>query len=287
MDKTKTIIPSWIKKQVPKGGAVRKLRTLLSDSDIHTVCEEALCPNRGECFSNNTATFLLMGDVCTRSCGFCATKTGRPEALDPEEPQKIVEAVRKLDLRYVVLTSVNRDELPDGGALHFVKVIQALWEFDSSLKIEVLIPDFQGKHYALNLISEATPTVINHNIESTPRLYLQVRPQANYQQSLDVLNYFKDKNPKAITKSGLMVGLGETVEEVTQVLKDLRKNQVNIITIGQYLSPSKKHLPVREYVSLEKFQTYQQIGMEIGFNKVVSGPMVRSSYLAEKTFQHA
>jgi len=226
-----------------------------------------------------------MGNICTRNCPFCATKTGKPLPLDKEEPQKIVKAVQKLDLHYVVLTSVTRDDLPDGGSAHYVKVIQALRKHDNNLKIEVLIPDFKGNPKALEKISAISPTVINHNIETVPKLYKIIRPEANYERSLEVLKYFKKNNPSCTTKSGLMVGLGETEKEVMAVMKDLIKVKTSILTIGQYLSPSKNHFPVRKYLEPDLFQKYKDVGLKFGFDKVISGPFVRSSYFAEKYYE--
>ncbi|RME50716.1 MAG: lipoyl synthase, partial [Caldilineae bacterium] len=248
---------------------------------LHTVCEEAMCPNIGECWSRGTATFLLMGDICTRSCGFCHIKTGRPAPLDEDEPRRVAEAVQAMNLRHCVLTSVNRDELPDGGAHIFANTIREIRKRLPHCSVEVLIPDFKGNRDALKVVMDARPAILNHNTETVPRLYRTVRPQANYRQSLRVLATAKELDPQAVTKTGLMVGLGETKEEVLQVMRDLREHDVDILTIGQYLRPSPLHLPIQRYVHPDEFREYHRLGMEMGFQWVESGPLVRSSYHAE------
>ncbi len=273
--------PSWLKVKLPAGSNYHRLKNLMQSQGLHTVCEEARCPNIGECWGRGTATFLLMGDTCTRSCGFCHIKTGRPATLDEEEPRRVAEAVLAMKLNHCVLTSVNRDELPDGGAHIFANTIYEIRQRLPHCSIEVLIPDFKGNREALATVMQAKPAILNHNTETVPRLYRTVRPQANYQQSLHVLSGAKEIDPGAVTKTGIMVGLGETKEEVLQVMADLREHDVDILTIGQYLRPSPLHLPVYRYVHPDEFKEFHDIGMEMGFKWVESGPLVRSSYHAE------
>lgn len=273
--------PDWLRVRMPAGSNYQRLKNLMREQGLHTVCEEAMCPNIGECWNRGTATFLLMGDICTRSCGFCHIKTGRPLALDEDEPRRVAESVLALNLRHCVLTSVNRDELPNGGAHIFANTIRQIRQRLPSCTIEVLIPDFKGSRAALKEVMDAQPEILNHNTETVPRLYRTVRPQANYQQSLRVLSGAKELDPGAITKSGIMVGLGETKEEVVAVMRDLREHQLDILTIGQYLRPSPLHLPVYRYVHPSEFQEFHDLGMEMGFRWVESGPLVRSSYHAE------
>jgi lipoic acid synthetase len=253
----------------------------MRDKSLHTVCEEAMCPNIGECWHRGTATFLLMGDICTRSCGFCHIKTGRPPALDEDEPRRVAESVKAMNLSHCVLTSVNRDELPNGGAHIFANTIREIRKQLPHCTIEVLIPDFKGDRLALKEVMDARPEILNHNTETVPRLYRTVRPQANYERSLKVLSDAKTLDSGTVTKSGIMVGLGETKAEVLAVMRDLRVHQVDILTIGQYLRPSSLHLPIYRYVHPDEFEEFHDVGMEMGFRWVESGPLVRSSYHAE------
>jgi lipoic acid synthetase len=248
---------------------------------LHTVCEEARCPNIGECWASGTATIMILGDTCTRSCGFCAVKTGRPTELDLAEPKRVGEMVKLMNLRHTVITSVNRDELRDGGASIWAETIREIRKQHPTTKIEVLIPDFQGDTDAMDTVFREHPDIMNHNTETVPRLYRLVRPQAKYQRTLDLLRRAKE-HFNLITKSGIMVGLGETPEEVLEVMKDLRAVHCDIISIGQYLQPTKAHLPIARYVPLEEFELYRRVGLEMGFRNVESGPLVRSSYHAEE-----
>ncbi|MBI5699786.1 lipoyl synthase [Candidatus Saganbacteria bacterium] len=269
-------LPPWLKKPIPKHSNISRVRKLMGENGVHTVCESAKCPNIGECFAKNTVTFLILGDTCTRRCAFCGVKKGIPAPVDPDEPKKIAEAVKKLGLDYVVITSVTRDDLPDGGAGQFVEVIRYLRLNAAVPEIEVLIPD----NLDLDRVLEAKPFVLNHNLETVPRLYPQVRPQADYRRSLKVLRYIKDQNPSIYTKSGIMVGLGEKDEEIEQVLRDLRAVGCDLVTIGQYLPPAKQKLPVIRYVDPLIFAEYERLGKELGFLHTASGPFVRSSYRA-------
>jgi lipoic acid synthetase len=282
-------LPEWLRKPQRHVQADHELKALLRRRGLHTVCEEARCPNRNECFARRAATFMILGDVCSRSCGFCAVKTGRGVPIErlADEPAAVAEAAAALGLRYVVITSVNRDELPDGGASHFARTIQAVRRRLPESKIEVLTPDFKGNLEALHVVLDARPDTFNHNVETVPRLYRRVRPQASYQQSLAVLLEASRYAPAAITKSGFMVGLGESRAEVKQLLEDLRANQVDVVTIGQYLQPTRSHLPVVEYVHPEVFEEYREYGEQLGFRAVFSGPFVRSSYMAELVDQKA
>jgi lipoic acid synthetase len=273
--------PDWLRVRLPSGSDYRRIKSLMRGQRLHTVCEEAMCPNLGECWSRGTATYLLMGDTCTRSCGFCHIKTGRPPTLDEDEPRRVAESVLALNLSHCVLTSVNRDELPHGGAHIFANTIQEIRKRLHHCTIEVLIPDFKGSRDALKEVMDARPEILNHNTETVPRLYRTVRPQANYKQSLNVLSSARELDPGAVTKSGIMVGLGETKEEVLAVMRDLRAHQVDILTVGQYLRPSPLHLPVYRYVHPDEFQELHDRGMKMGFRWVESGPLVRSSYHAE------
>jgi lipoic acid synthetase len=273
--------PEWLKVRLPAGNGYNRLKNLMREQGLHTVCEEAMCPNIGECWNRGTATFLLMGDICTRSCGFCHIKTGRPQILDEDEPRRVAESVLAMNLSHCVLTSVNRDELPNGGAHIFANTIREIRKRLPNCTVEVLIPDFKGSLAALKEVMDARPEILNHNTETVPRLYRTVRPQANYQQTLKVLSNAKLLDPGAISKSGIMVGLGETKEEVLAVMQDLRKHQLDILTIGQYLRPSPLHLPVYRYVHPGEFQEFHDLGMEMGFRWIESGPLVRSSYHAE------
>lgn len=271
--------PDWLKIRVPVGETYSNIRSIIDKHKLHTVCSEARCPNMGECWNSGTATFMILGDICTRSCGFCAVKTGMPTELDADEPRRVAEAVKLMNIKYAVITSVNRDELYDGGASIFAETIRKIRETSPTCKIEVLIPDFKGDEFALNILLDASPDVLNHNIETVPRLYLTVRPQAKYERSLELLERAKKRG--FTTKSGLMVGLGETMEEVISVMNDLRKVQCDILTIGQYLQPTKEHLPVARFVHPDEFKMLRVKGLEMGFEFVESGPLVRSSYHAE------
>jgi len=271
--------PHWLKVKVPLGENFSRLKGLMGDQHLHTVCEEARCPNMSECWNAGTATFMILGDICTRSCGFCAVKTGRPSGLDLDEPFRVAEAIRSMGIRHAVITSVNRDELPDGGASVFAETIRQAGAVNPSVRIEVLIPDFRGVEWALDIVIDARPDILNHNTETVPRLYHSVRPQAKYERSLELLERAKRKG--MATKSGLMLGLGETSAEVLEVMRDLSGVRCDILTLGQYLQPTKEHLPVDRYVHPDEFRMYREKGMEMGFRHVESGPLVRSSYHAE------
>jgi lipoic acid synthetase len=277
---SRPVRPEWLKVRVPSGENYSRLKHLIDEHRLNTVCEEARCPNMGECWNAGTATFMILGDVCTRSCGFCAVKTGRPEYLDLEEPARVAEAIRIMGVRYAVITSVNRDELPDGGAGIFAETIRRARGVNPGISIEVLTPDFRGVTWALDLVIDARPDVFNHNTETVPRLYQTVRPQAKYTRSLDVIAYAKGRG--MLTKSGLMLGLGETLEEVEEVMKDLHAAGCDLLTLGQYLQPSRDHLPVARFVTPEEFSLLARRGLEMGFRNVQSGPLVRSSYHAEE-----
>jgi lipoic acid synthetase len=272
--------PDWLRAPAPAGSNYRELKALVDRLKLHTVCESAACPNVGECWNRRTATFMILGNVCTRRCGFCAVQKGAPLPVDYDEPRRVAEAVAALGLRYAVITSVNRDDRKDGGAELFALTIRAIRERVPGCKVEVLIPDFQGSHGALAMVMEAAPDVLNHNIETVPRLYRPVRLGARYERSLDILAQAKQISPETPTKSGLMVGLGETLEEVLQVMRDLRAHQVDILTVGQYLRPSPSHLPVARFVTPGEFAFYREAGYQMGFSHVESGPLVRSSYHA-------
>ncbi len=277
--------PPWLKKRVSSGRAYQKVFRLLRDASLHTVCEEAHCPNLGECFSSGTATFMILGDRCTRNCRFCAVQHGKPAPPDREEPAGVAEAVKDMGLRYAVITSVTRDDLPDGGAGHFAAVINAVKKRNPDTKVEVLIPDFQGSDEDLEIVVMAAPHVLNHNLETVPRLYPDVRPEADYRQSLDLIRKAREMDPELATKSGIMLGLGETDDEVTRVLKDLREAGCRLLTLGQYLAPSENHHPVVAYVSPESFQRWEKTALEMGFTGVASGPFVRSSFHAGEMFE--
>ena len=275
-------LPSWLKVRFPAGERFGQIKGLLHSRELHTVCEEARCPNIGECFNNGTATFMILGDICTRSCGFCAVTSGRPEGLDLLEPDRLARAVGVLGLDYVVITSVSRDDLPDGGAGIFAACIRAIRAGRPDCRVEVLIPDFLGDREALAAVVEAKPFVLNHNIETVPRLYRRVRPKARYERSLALLAAVKEMDPAMLSKSGMMLGLGETREEVRQALADLRGAGCDIVTIGQYLRPSQKHLPVERFVPPDEFAEIAEEGRRLGFQHVEAGPLVRSSYHAHK-----
>jgi lipoyl synthase len=272
--------PKWLRAPAPAGENYQELKSLIDRLRLHTVCESAACPNVGECWNRRTATFMILGNVCTRRCGFCAVQKGAPLPVDYDEPQRVAEAVAAMGLKFAVITSVNRDDREDGGAELFSMVIRAIRNRIPGCGVEVLIPDFQGSHEAVETVMDAAPDVLNHNTETVPRLYRQVRLGARYERSLDVLAYAKRVAPATPTKSGLMLGLGENPEEVLDVMRDLRASQVDILTLGQYLRPSPKHLPIVRYVAPEEFDGFRRAGQEMGFAHVESGPLVRSSYHA-------
>ena len=275
--------PTWIRARSPADPAVRRLKEVLRAHRLHTVCEEAACPNLGECFVHGTATFMIMGDICTRRCPFCDVAHGRPESLDPEEPMNLAHTVRAMGLTYVVVTSVDRDDLRDGGAAHFVSCIRAIRELNLQTRIETLVPDFRGRmDRALEILRQAPPDVFNHNLETIPRLYRKARPGADYQWSLQLLDKFKIQHPGVLTTSGRMLGLGESIDEVRQVLCDLRAHNCEMLTLGQYLQPSRHHLPVERFVHPDEFAELADFARSLGFTQVASGPMVRSSYHADQ-----
>lgn len=280
--------PSWIRVRAPGSPNYQRVKHLLRRLDLHTVCEEASCPNIGECFGHGTATFMIMGDVCTRRCPFCDVAHGRPGPLDPREPQRLAEAVADLGLRYVVVTSVDRDDLRDGGAAHFADCINALRSHSPGTRVEILVPDFRGRiERALAALAAAPPDVFNHNLETVPRLYRLARPGADYPWSLTLLDRFKERHPEIPTKSGLMLGLGEDSSEVEQVLRDLRQRGCDMLTLGQYLQPTRHHLPVARYVPPEEFQRLGDVARSLGFASVASAPLVRSSYHADQQAEAA
>jgi lipoic acid synthetase len=279
-------LPPWLRAKAGHWGRVHDMRVLLSDSRLHTVCEEARCPNQGECWTRGTATFMLLGDTCTRSCGFCAVTTGRPALPDPEEPRHVAEVSRRLGLTFVVVTSVARDDLKDGGAAHFAATVRAIHEVNPGAQIEVLVPDFKASRESIRTVVESQPTVFNHNLETVERLSRRVRVQARYHRSLEVLRIAKELG-QPLTKTGIMLGLGETLEEVLALMRDARGVGCDILTIGQYLQPTKQHLPVVEFVHPDRFQALEDAGYALGFKAVYSGPLVRSSYHAELTARTA
>jgi len=271
--------PDWLKAKIPGGTHYTRLDGIMRSHKLHTVCEEARCPNMGECWNLGTATFMILGDICTRSCGFCAVKTGRPDyGLDWDEPRRVVEAVELMKIRHAVITSVNRDERKDGGAPIFAETVRLIHERVPNCKIEVLIPDFKGNEEALDIVLASNPDILNHNLETVPRLYRTVRPQANYQQSLEVLRRAKQKG--FVTKTGLMLGIGERTEEILEVIKDVSNMACDILTLGQYLQPTKEHLPIDRYVHPDEFKMLKEEGLKMGFRHIESGPLVRSSYHA-------
>lgn len=275
--------PDWIRVRIPASPAVSELKQLLRKNNLVTVCEEAACPNLPECFTHGTATFMIMGDKCTRRCSFCDVAHGRPDPLDPNEPEHLATTIAEMRLRYVVITSVDRDDLRDGGAGHFSACIQAIRAKNPTIKIEILVPDYRGRmETALDETGKALPDVFNHNIETVPRLYKQARPGSDYLHSLQLLQAFKKRYPGIPTKSGIMLGLGETNEEIIQTLKDLRAFEVDMVTLGQYLQPSRYHMPVARFVTPDEFKQFGEIARELGFSNVASGPLVRSSYHADK-----
>jgi len=282
-------LPAWLRRPETHFESVTQLKNGLRRLRLNTVCESARCPNLHECFHRGTATFMILGNLCTRGCGFCSVPKGVPgrrePSLDPEEPRNVARMVRQMRLRYVVITSVNRDDLPDGGAAHFARTIREVRAELPEARIEVLVPDFCGALDAVRAVLEAAPDVFNHNVETVPRLYRRVRPQADYRRSLDVLAFADRFDPRPVTKSGLMVGLGEEPAEVERVLEDLRRAQVDIVTIGQYLQPTRRNLPVAEFVPPERFAAWRAFGLALGFREVFSGPLVRSSYMADRVWQ--
>jgi lipoic acid synthetase len=274
--------PDWLKAPAPVGENYRDLKQLVTDLKLHTVCESAACPNIGDCWNRRTATFMILGNLCTRRCGFCAVQKGAPLPVDHDEPNRVAEAVARMGLRFAVITSVNRDDQPDGGASLFAATIRAIRHRVPGCGVEVLVPDFQGSHAAMDIVLDARPDVLNHNTETVPRLYKQVRLGARFERSLDMLRHAKLRNPEIPTKSGLMLGLGESLEEVRHTMALLRENLVDILTLGQYLRPSVKHLPIVRYVPLEEFAELKRYGQQLGFRHVESGPLVRSSYHADE-----
>lgn len=275
--------PKWIRMKIPTGNQVNHLKDKLRENNLHTVCEEAACPNLNECFTGGTATFMIMGDICTRRCPFCDVAHGRPAPLNAEEPHNLAKTIYDMKLNYVVITSVDRDDLRDGGAAHFVACIQAIRKQSPEISIEILVPDFRGRmDIALNIFHQAPPDVLNHNLETVPRLYKQARPGADYNWSLQLLKRFKAEHSNIPTKSGLMLGLGEEIEEVLKVMEDLRAHDCEMLTLGQYLQPSPHHLAVQRYVTPEEFEQLRIEGEKMGFKNVASGPMVRSSYHADQ-----
>ena len=274
--------PDWLRVRMGSNAEVKRIKDTLRKHKLASVCEEASCPNLGECFTHGTATFMIMGDICTRRCPFCDVAHGRPNALSPDEPTELATAIADMRLRYVVITSVDRDDLRDGGAQHFADCIRETRERLPSIQIETLVPDFRGRmDIALEILKDTPPDVFNHNLETVPRLYKQVRPGADYAWSLELLKRYKALRPEVRTKSGLMVGVGETNEEIVEVMKDLRAHDVNMITIGQYLQPSRDHLPVDRFVTPDEFAEFETLAKEMGFSHVASGPLVRSSYHAD------
>lgn len=283
--RSRTKKPPWLKRKIPAGAVYQKVRNTLKSGCLHTVCEEALCPNLGECYSSGTATFIILGDRCTRNCRFCAIEHGPLSLPDPEEPERVAEAVENLGLEYVVITSVTRDDVPDGGAGIFAETIHAVRRRMPKTEIEVLIPDFQGHRDALRSVVEARPDVLNHNVETVPRLYPSVRPQAIYQRSLDLLRSVGAIDASMPTKSGLMLGLGESPYELNEVFRGLLDTGCRILTLGQYLRPSSNHLPVERYVPPDEFDALRLVALDMGFDEVASGPFVRSSYHAKELFR--
>ncbi len=277
--------PSWLRAPAPVGDNYRDLKSLITDLHLHTVCESAACPNIGECWNRRTATFMILGNVCTRRCGFCAVQKGGPLPVDYDEPRRVAEACELMGLRYAVVTSVNRDDRKDGGAELFRLTIDAIRQRIPGCQVEVLVPDFQGSHAAMEIVMKDAPDVLNHNTETVPRLYRQVRLGARYERSLEMLAYAKSLSPLTPVKSGLMLGLGETIDEVLAVMRDLRMHQVDVLTLGQYLRPSPKHLPIVRYVTPAEFASLKEQGLRMGFAHVESGPLVRSSYHADESIR--
>jgi lipoyl synthase len=284
-------LPEWARKSATHFESLNKLKSELRSLNLHTVCESARCPNIHECFHRGAATFMILGNLCTRGCGFCSVSKGSPRIhdmrLDPSEPANVGRMAAAMNLRYVVITSVNRDDLEDGGSVHFAETVREVRSALPLARVEVLTPDFDGNMVAVARVLDAGPDVFNHNMETAPRLYRRVRPQANYRQSLEVLRFAREHRPGVLTKSGFMVGLGETGEEVEQLLRDLRAEDVDVATIGQYLQPTRRNLPVAEYVAPEQFERYREFGLSLGFRMVFSGPLVRSSYMADLVSEQA
>jgi len=275
--------PEWIRMKVPDSARFQEIKKVLRENKLHTVCEEASCPNIGECFSGGTATFMILGDICTRRCPFCDVAHGKPLPPDINEPENLGRTIAQMRLKYVVITSVDRDDLKDGGAQHFVDCIRTVRAYSPEIKVEVLVPDFRGKmDRAIGILQAAPPDVMNHNMETVPRLYKQARPGANYQESLTLLKLFGEMHPDVPTKSGLMLGLGETDEEILEVMRDLRAHGVTMLTLGQYLQPTPHHLPVLRFVTPERFAQFEQEALAMGFTHAACGPMVRSSYHADQ-----
>ncbi len=286
--KKKTLrLPSWFKQEIPNMEHIRTMKKGFRASGLHTVCESALCPNMGQCWGEGVATFMILGEICTRACRFCAVKAGHPQAVDPKEPREVALAVQNLKLRYVVITSVARDDLADEGALHFAQTIEAIRKLNPTTKVEVLIPDFSNKQTSLEMLIDAKPEVVSHNIETVLRLSDSIRPQADYQRSLDVLRNFKQLEPSIFTKTSFMVGLGESDDEIMGLMEDIAQTGCDILTIGQYLTPTqlKRHVKVQRFVTPEKFALYKQKGLEFGFKHVMSSPVVRSSFIAERGYR--
>lgn len=273
--------PKWLRVKLPTGKKYTELRGLVDKYDLHTICTSGSCPNMGECWTEGTATFMILGNVCTRSCGFCGVKTGRPETVDWDEPEKVARSIKLMEIKHAVITSVDRDDLKDMGSIIWSETVKAIRRMNPETTLETLIPDFQGVTRNIDRIIEVHPEVVSHNMETVKRLTREVRIQAKYERSLEVLRYLKSEGMRR-TKSGIMLGLGETEDEVLQTMEDLRKVDLDIVTIGQYLQPSKKHLPVKEYITPEQFKKYETIGLEMGFRHVESGALVRSSYKAQK-----
>lgn len=275
--------PDWIRVKIPASSRINHIKQKLREHKLASVCEEASCPNLGECFNNGTATFMIMGDICTRRCPFCDVAHGKPRPLDTNEPRELAAAIREMGLSYVVITSVDRDDLPDSGAAHFASCITETKRLNPGIKVEVLVPDFRGRmEIALDILQETPPDVFNHNLETVPRLYRKARPGADYEWSLDLLHAYKQRRPEVLTKSGLMLGLGETTDEVKAVLRDLKAHEIDMVTLGQYLQPSKDHLRVERFVHPDEFAALREYGEALGFQHVASGPLVRSSYHADK-----
>jgi len=278
--------PEWLRVEIPGGENYVKIKSLLRKAKLHTICEEAKCPNMAECFGKGTATFLILGNVCTRSCRYCNVKHGKPLPLNPDEPREVAESVKALGLRYAVITSVTRDDLPNGGATVFYETVKEIKKINKNCRVEVLIPDFRGDREALKRVIDAKPDVINHNIEVVKELFPKMRPQGDYNRSLYVLRIIKEMNNRIITKSGFMVGLGETNEQILKTMQDLKENGVDILTIGQYLQPTKNHAEVRKYYTPEEFTEFRDIAMDMGFKHIESAPLVRSSYHAEQALNN-
>lgn len=280
-------LPEYLKRGIIDTDKTKKVRSLLKKHALHTICESGRCPNKAECYAHNTASFLIMGDVCTRNCRYCNVKSGRPLPLDDEEPQKLAETINDLGLKYAVITSVTRDDLPDGGALHFAKTIRAIKNVSTEIKVEVLVPDFKGDKKAIDTVLEAKPDVFNHNIEVVPALYKNARPQGSFERAISVLTYAKQSHPKIPIKTGMMIGLGESNEEILSVLRQLKAIDCDIVTIGQYLQPSKTHLEVKKYYKLSEYEELTRKALEIGIKAPVFAPLVRSSYQASLALEKA